>query len=374
MTTQELQIVEVFSAASVPEEIIRGSNIKELVKGMLADQQAVRDNESALDRRRKEQSEGNFVGNWWNDRGDKVQDAQMDLSKAIGRLTEKSSQLLIVNTAISKVLSDQQRTLQGQQVALKEQADTLANQNGKILDQQRQLGEQQGEINKANRGLMEAKGLTQEQAQQLVGCVVRVTAAEQKMESANQELRETVKAQLDGSVAQCLERLDVGFAENRAFQSDCLLRVDEATAAGLGQVQQALERLLSTNAEFKREAGQHQQAQAAAIEQHRLAQETAAGQLREQTALHMKRVEQGIPAAVDQAMALHLKDVDRRLSELRDAAAVKDVELKGQAAALAALRSDMQAQARTGRAALAGIACVSLLSIGWQLVRHFAPA
>jgi hypothetical protein len=71
--------------------------------------------------------------NWLYDRDDKVQDAQLDLNKSIGRLTQTSSQLLIVNTAISKVLNDQQHILLEQQTMLKSQADTLGEQNNQIL-------------------------------------------------------------------------------------------------------------------------------------------------------------------------------------------------------------------------------------------------
>ena len=66
-----------------------------------------------------------------------MQDAQLDLNKSIGRLTQTSSQLLIVNTAISKVLNDQQHILLEQQNMLKSQADTLGEQNNQILLQQK---------------------------------------------------------------------------------------------------------------------------------------------------------------------------------------------------------------------------------------------
>src|SRR5690606_9176297 len=131
-----------------------------------------------LERARSEQKNGNAITNWWNDRNDAVQDAQIDLNRSIGTLTEKTSQLLIVNTAISKVLHDQQGILLQQQDQLQQQASTLQEQNNQILDQQKALERQQQEINAANKGLMEAKGISQEQAQKLVGCVALVTEAE----------------------------------------------------------------------------------------------------------------------------------------------------------------------------------------------------
>ena len=173
LNNQELQIVQVFSSVDIPEKIIRDSNIKDLIRDMTAEQDSVQSDARRLEQLRQEKKEGNFIANWWNDRDDKVQDAQIDLNKSIGRLTQKSSQLLIVNTAISKVLHDQQRILL--------ETYTLEEQNRKILEQQKLLEKQQQDINKANQGLMEAKGITQEQAQQLVGCVKLVKEAENRI-------------------------------------------------------------------------------------------------------------------------------------------------------------------------------------------------
>ncbi len=125
LNKQELEIIQTFSSADVPESVIRASNIKGLIHGMNAAQKAVKLNTKRMESLRQDEKDGNFVGNWWNDRDDKVQDAQIDLNKSIGDLTEKSSQLLIVNTLISKVLYDQQKVLNDQQIILNEQADAL---------------------------------------------------------------------------------------------------------------------------------------------------------------------------------------------------------------------------------------------------------
>jgi len=82
---------------------------------------------------------------------------------------------------MATVLNDQQKLLIQQQYKLEEQAKLLFTQNEKIFEQQTLLENQQKEINKANQGLLEAKGLTQEQAQQLVGCIVKVQQAEKRI-------------------------------------------------------------------------------------------------------------------------------------------------------------------------------------------------
>ena len=217
---QELQIVEAFSSAIVPERIIRESNIKELIKGMTAAQASVQSTTTKLERARKEQKDGNALTNWWNNRSDAVQDAQIDLNRSIGDLTEKSSQLLIVNTAISKVLHDQQGILLQQQKELQRQADTLEEQNAQILHQQQALAKQQREINAANKGLMEAKGISQEQAQKLVGCVTLVTEAEKRIDVANEKLSRSVEGLVKDSTALCLERLEaLNAAQEQSLQT-----------------------------------------------------------------------------------------------------------------------------------------------------------
>lgn len=234
---QDLQIVEAFSSVSVPEQIVRESNIKELVKGMTDAQASVQSTTSKLERARREQKEGNWFGNWVNDRADAVQDAQLDLNKSIGSLTQKSSQLLIVNTAISKMLYDQQGVLQQQQHALKNQADTLAEQNGKIFQQQLLLEKQQHAINAANEGLLQAKGISQEQAQKLVGCVGRVTEAEKSIQQANQRLIDSVDYRLQVSSEDCLAQLSEGLAARDQHWQATEQRLQEAFVAQDAQLQ-----------------------------------------------------------------------------------------------------------------------------------------
>ncbi|WP_375576328.1 hypothetical protein [Paracidovorax oryzae] len=251
LNKQELQIVQAFSSVDVPERIIRDSNIKELLRGMTAEQDAVQSDAKRLERLRQEKKDGNFIGNWWNDRDDKVQDAQIDLNKSIGRLTQKSSQLLIVNTAISKVLNDQQRILLEQQNILKCQTDTLGEQNRKILEQQMLLEKQQQDINQANQGLLETKGLTQEQARQLVGCVKLVKEAESRIGAANQALRSGVEQYLSDSFERSLEYLNSGFAEEAQRRDAFEHQIKSAFTAQSHHAQTELERLSAENALLK---------------------------------------------------------------------------------------------------------------------------
>lgn len=333
-SANELQVVQAFSAITIPEQIIRDSNIRELIDGMMAETSAVKNESHRLERLRKEMNDGNFVTNMLNDRDEKVKAAQLDLNQAMGRLTQRSSQLLVVNTAISKVLSDQQNILLAQQDLLAKQAHELKRQNEKILEQQGQLAEQQEGLKAANQGLLEAKGVTQEQAIKLVGCVTRVTEAESKIDMANEALRATLKKEMQGIVAQCDERIGGALVELRSSQQDFERRQDGTTHTWSIRVRDALEQLATNSEAFRSdvtaEMRTHMQATSTVLAGHDV---TAT-----QTALLASQV------ATQQ--------------EVLESAIVN-------------LQAQQAKTARQNRIASTIVACVAVLSLGWQLAHHF---
>lgn len=323
---QDLQIVEAFSSVSVPEQIVRESNIKELVKGLIDAQASVQSTTSELERARLEQKKGSAFGNWLHNRGDAVQDAQLDLNKSIGSLTQKSSQLLIVNTAISKVLYDQQGVLQQQQHVLKNQADTLAEQNGKIFRQQHLLEQQQQAINEANEGLLQAKGLTQEQAQKLVGCVRRVTEAEQAIEQEHQRLSDSVDHRL------------------QVFSEDCLAQMSQSLAAR-DQNWQAAERRMQEAYVVQDTQRQHEQAalreQLTVLEGHLQQQLQTSVQALEASLAAQRQVVQGLDerfvaqvAALQQSVAATAQQGLLAVEQARESLQADDAQLAQEQAVL----------------------------------------
>ncbi|WP_147197157.1 hypothetical protein [Pantoea sp. CCBC3-3-1] len=244
LNKQELQVIQAFSSADLPERVFRDSNIKELISGMTEEQQTVQKSAKDLDRLRREQRDGNFITNWWNDRDDVLQDAQIDLNKAIGRLTQKSSQLLIVNTALSKLLNEQQQILLNQQNILEVQTGSLAEQNEQILKQQVLLEKQQKEINKANQGLMDAKGVTQDQAKQLIGCVKRVTEAENKIGEANATLLAELEKRITNFSSHLAQKLQSGLEEQGKRHSILEQTMEDNQAVQKGFVEKMQQSLL----------------------------------------------------------------------------------------------------------------------------------
>ena len=397
LNKQELQIIEVFSSVNIPEKIIRDSNIKELINGMLSAQDAVATNAEQLAQLRREKKEGNFLGNWWDDRGEKIQDAQLDLNQTIGRLTAKSSQLLIVNTAISKVLTDQQRILLEQQNILKQQTNTLEQQNRKILEQQNLLEKQQQDINKANHGLLEAKGITQEQAQQLVGCVKLVKEAESRISVESQALKSDVKKSLLDSVEQCLGRLNSGFAEQQQRAGAFEQQVIDGFSTQALRAQETLEQITAENTQRKAAIQEQLATTVTALEQHREVLEqqltTAFSNQSQHTQAelaHFASDTADFKVDIGQQLQLHIQSVLEKVS-VQDVTAkllheaVKGVEQKQEASLneqtkmlkatetqLTALQAEQQRGARSNHLAVAVTATLALVSLGWQVAQHFA--
>lgn len=335
----ELEIIQAFSTVTVPERILRDSNVKELIRSMVDEQDKVQNNARNLEKARQDKKDGNFFGNLTNGRADKVQEAQLDLSASIGQLTQKSSQLLVVNTAISKVLSDQQNILLKQQTLLKQQASDLKDQNQTILAQQLQLSEQQKAINAANEGLLTAKGVTQEQAQKLVGCVVRVTEAEQKIDVANAEVLAAVEQRLTTAWTHYADRyaslndqvasqLDAHLGTMQGWLGDATTAVGRDVAAGLTRIEGQVGAQLAAAAHTQRDA-----------------------------------------------LQAHELTVDAKLAPLDAAQTANRAALDtlgAQMAQLAHLQQEGQQTARRHRLIIGVVGALAVLSLGWQLAAHLA--
>ncbi|GAB3474705.1 coiled-coil domain-containing protein [Azotobacter salinestris] len=299
---QELQIVQAFSSAEVSEQIIRSADIKELVGGMLSAQAEVGRSAEELEQARREKKGGSLLGNWWKERGDKLLDAQIDLQKSIGSLSQKSSQLLIVNAAISRVLSDQQRSLLQQQNMLRQQADILEEQNHRILEQQRALEQQQREIDVANRGLLEARDLGAEQTDRLIGSVKRLEQAESQMEALNQQLIACVAEDLVSVVSDWRTRLDDLARDFRQQQAGLERKLFDEFRDHIDQVRIELEaaadKAAACSVGLERKLQQQVQAGQARME----AQEAAARQLREALSERLTQFRQELVTTLEQSV------------------------------------------------------------------------
>lgn len=410
---QELQIVQAFSSMEVSERIIRSADIRELVGGMLSAQDEVGRNAEEVERARQEKKGGSLIGNWWKDRDDKLLDAQIDLQKSIGSLSRKSSQLLIVNAAISRVLSDQQRSLLQQQNMLKQQADLLEEQNRRILGQQRALEQQQREVDAASQGWLEARDLSAEQTDQLAGSMRRLEQAELQMEALNQQLISSVAEDLVTVVSDWRIRLDDLARDFKERHLGLERKLFADFHDHIDQVRLELEANADTVAGLSADLERKLERQTQACQDRSEAQEAAARQLREALAERLKQLRQETLDTLEQSilpLRRALRDLERRQGDWQqEQARVLEVQRKvlvqlegeltsrGEALAqladeskrkdeaLARLESGLKAKAGAldnaearlqfleeaqgaGRCRLALVAVgLALVSLGWQL-------
>jgi hypothetical protein len=211
-SVKDKEIVRALSVVKVPDDVLRRIDIRGVVDALATSSENVQKFSSDLEQARKEKKEGWILVNWLKGRGTKVEDLQYALQHSIGELTTTTTQLLIFNTAISRELSKQQEDLIAQQKQLRDQTLKIEKQNEDILAQQIRLEQQQKDINAANQGLLEAKGVTADQAKELIGCVVRVRTAESKLDESNKRLVEEVS----GKIQNISNEVAVSLAQNNA--------------------------------------------------------------------------------------------------------------------------------------------------------------
>ncbi|HEY1936262.1 MAG TPA: hypothetical protein VGG99_30000 [Acetobacteraceae bacterium] len=373
----EVVIVEALPMIELPESVNGESTIKILLSDIIAAQAAVADSGARLDSARQEKKAGNVIGNWLHNRDEKVQDAHLNLNRSIGHLTQKSSLLLVFNTAISKYLTVQQRTLLEQQELLKRQAGKIEDQNAEILVRQKLLEKQLREINAANRGLMEAKGISQEQAQALVGCVKRVSEAESRMEIAGKELTATVGLKFEEAVGECIGRLNEGFGILEAHHEDLRREVNDAISEHACSTKTQFDRLSNINATLVADMDQRLQAHLDEALRWAASQDAAAKQLRHDLTSWLATEQQDLSAALDiRLQTLHqlVDDIDAKCISGR---LVQEKVLIEQSTALrdcraqvACLEADHFKATRQSRVFLVGLAVMVFAALGFQIVRY----
>ena len=392
LTYSPHRIVESIANINIPPNVLRQSNIKNIIPDINQSQTEVKNSVDKLERLRQEQKDGNFISNWWNDRDDHVKDAQIDLNKSIGKLTEKTSTLLVINTAMAKQLHDQQNILLQQQKLLEQQTRDLKSQNNQISEQQKVLEKQQREINLANQGLMEAKGITQEQAMQLVGCVKIVKEAESRIDAANHTLRSDVRQDLRDSIEQYAERLNNGFTEQAKRHTLFEQKITTNFSVQEQQVQKSLEQIMTESALQKTAVQEQLNMAITTIKQHG---ETLEQQLNnslftqsQHTKTELTRFSNDsseFKTNIEQQLHSHMQTILEKISiqnsinkQLNDTfsglEAIQSQQTQAQKASeyqLATLLVNYQKSASGNRLAIAVTAILAITSFGWQVAQYF---
>lgn len=196
LALSEMHVVEAFSSLVLPEDVLRNSNVPKMVNDMRASQLKLESSEKKLAQLREEKKDGNFLSNMWNDRDDQIEDAESNLNGEFRKLGALSSNLLILNTAMAKIMNGQQGALQEQQVALNHQARDIKDQNGQLKEHQELHANTLREFTKVVEALKEAKSLTQTQAVELMKCAQKVADSEKNMLESHGRLMGEVEERL----------------------------------------------------------------------------------------------------------------------------------------------------------------------------------
>lgn len=338
---------------------------------------------------------------------DKVQEAQTELGKSTGRLTHTSLQLLLANTATAEVHGVHQKALQEQQKSLQQQADKLKDQAQQLLAQHKIIKQEQALIHTAHHGLMQAHGITKEQALQLVGCVEQVTQAEQRLAAANLQLRTALEQKLETTAQECIDQLNTGFSSLNLRQRSFEEQISSTLSAQSKRTRDRLTLFTKASADFEINLSQQLQAHTQAVVdhtatqhaqlvqqqeanaaqlltfQHDLRQELDATTERNTLALHttMDGIAQALQAEVQAQRAASENSVQRLhrdIDGVGSALKTTDTGLNHTNEAVSALTqqlTQLQTQQRADQRrylrALAAVASIAIASIAWHLATRY---
>lgn len=193
---RSLQIVQAFSEVDVPESLYKDSNVARLVRDLKTTREGVKDSNDKLSKLRSEKENKAWYESW-NPLGDntseKIEEEHLNLNRRLATLAQHSSELLVINTALSKVLCDQQQLLLDQQGILARQTEDIEDQNGRIQDGQEQLAALQAQQLASNDALgMRMVGI----ATRLEDLTLHAVRFEQAVASAHAHTLEAMDARL----------------------------------------------------------------------------------------------------------------------------------------------------------------------------------
>lgn len=196
ITDEELRIIEALSSVNIPDEVFRNSNISYLVDDMIKDQTAVDLNSKKLAQLFLSNQEEGVVSQGVEANISPLQEKSTHLKELIENLEKKSSQLLIINITLSKVINNQQKNL---------------------LSQKNQLIEQQQQVDTFGQRLVETETIVKKQTKELADFSLQLLKNEKKIEDSSNALIWDLEQKIYDSNEQCLDQLNAGFAEQQEF-------------------------------------------------------------------------------------------------------------------------------------------------------------
>lgn len=245
---RSLQIVQAFSEVVVPESLYKGSSVARLVQDLNNTRDGVKSSNEKLSKLRLEKESQAWYERL-NPLGDnateKIEEEHLNLNRRMATLAQHSSELLVVNTALSKVLCDQQQLLLDQQDALARQAEDIKSQNGRIYNAQEQLADLQEQQLASNDALGKRMlGI----ADRLEDLTLRAVNFEHEVASAHARTLEA----MDAHLAEQQDATERTIGSLRVSVNDWRAESDRAI-----QALTAEQRLMDSRMEEQRERAHH---------------------------------------------------------------------------------------------------------------------
>jgi hypothetical protein len=155
-------VVREMSQITVPKDVLKQIDMRSLIEGLKTDYDKL-DN---LKVARQKHEDRNPFSRWWN--SDEFEGAQLDAAELQASFSKKLGQLMVISIEQSKLLTQQQHSIQEQQNKIKKQATDLASANVQLDEQQQEQMQQQHKLEGLINDYFELKGLTAKDAEKLI--------------------------------------------------------------------------------------------------------------------------------------------------------------------------------------------------------------
>lgn len=231
-------ITKSMARLNISSEMLESINTTRILESFRHDFKKLGDFKKA----REKHESRSALSRWWN--SNELKDAQLDSIELQESFSQKLGQLMVISVAMSQQLNDQQQSLGEQQASLQKQTDNISDANKKIYEQQQELTEQQGKLKKLINEYFELKGLTANQAEQLIHIANEVKTTKEKMISSFIQERNTVlaiKNEVETAIVQQQQSLQLSIDRQNQRMQDSLQEVNHSLDESRKQTRQHLE-------------------------------------------------------------------------------------------------------------------------------------
>lgn len=297
------QITQSMARLEITPEMLETIDVPGIINGFRHDFKKLGEFKRARDKHESR----NALSRWWH--SDELKDAQLNSIELQESFSKKLGQLMVISVAMSQQLNDQQQSLSEQQASLQKQTFEIASANKRISHQQQELSDQQDKLKKLIDNYFELKGLTANQAEQLIQIASGVKSTKERMIASFEQERNAVlamKSEMEATI----------FQQNQSFQ---LLseKQNQRMSEILEEVNRTLdEDRIQAQQKFDQAAVAATELQVSIREQLRTALENVAEQVSYQTS-SIKKSSDELESKVKANLQATVSDIDSQFAQYR---------------------------------------------------------